>query len=240
MSVATTMSGATTMPSAEAGIVLCGGRSTRMGRDKNEVTWLGQTLLQQVVSAMEEVCSTLILVKSAPEQTLPTLVWQRPPHVLLDEVPHDGPAASARVGLDYLQRTFFSDMTISPNGEVAESKATSPIVVLTGNDSPLLQPALLRYLVARLRDQADCDAVVPGQSPSESFPLCAAYRLSSRTALVNHLEQGGRSLKGWLGRLRVDWVSDSELKMYDPDLRSLLNLNSPSDLQAAERVTDQH
>lgn len=214
------------------GMVLCGGRSTRMGQDKNEVMWAGRTLLQHVVSALEPICARLLLIKSTPEQRLPDFEVRIPVEILVDEVPHRGPAASVRVGLEALWRSFESESCASAIQPGTPTEAL-PLVLLTGNDSPLLQTPLLGYLAQRLHGHAEFDAVVPSPSAGllDSYPLCAAYRLRCRESLSLYLEQGGCSLKGWLERLRVDWVSTTELRAHDPDLRSLLNFNSPADLQ---------
>lgn len=216
------------------GLVLCGGRSTRMGQDKNEVMWAGQTFLQHVVSAFEPICTKLLLIKSTPEQCLPEFKVRIPVQILVDEIPHSGPAASLRVGLDALWRSLELESRASTI-HAGQPNETLPLVLLTGNDSPLLQTSLLSYLAQRLHDHAEFDAVVPSLSAGavESYPLCAAYRLRCRESLSLYLEQGRRSLKGWLERLQVDWVYTTELKVHDPDLRSLLNFNSPADMQSA-------
>lgn len=217
---------------AIVGIVLCGGRSRRMGQDKNFVTWNGTTLLQHVVTAMEQVCTHLVLIKADLKQALPTLETKLPLRMLVDEDPHAGPAAALRVGFEEVRRSISDHQAQEVVGTTGSSKNV-PVVLLVGNDSPLLQPALLRYLVERLRSQEECDAVVPclGTPPRDCFPLHAAYRLETSESLVLYHEQGERSLKGWLDRLRVDWVSETDLRLSDPDLGSLVNLNCPADIQ---------
>lgn len=218
------------------GIVLCGGQSTRMGQDKNQVIWAGRTFLQNVLSAVEPVCTKLLLIKSAPEQALPEFEIRIPVEILVDELPHSGPAASLHVGLEALWRSCVLESRAA-TVHSAESTETLPLVLVTGNDSPLLQTSLLSYLAHRLQEHAEADAVVPCSSTGlpESYPLCATYRLRCRESLSLYLKQGHRSLKGWLEQLRVDWVATSELKVHDPDLRSLLNFNSPADFQSAPK-----
>lgn len=204
-----------------------------MGQDKNLVTWAGLTFLQQVVTALEQVCATLVLVKSDFDQVLPDLDAKLPTHVLVDEVRHDGPASSVRVGLEFVRDWWVQNTAACSDLNASGKSESAPLVFLTGNDSPLLQSALLHFLLDRLRSDETFDAVVPCRSPSprDGFPLCAAYRLRSLETLLTYLEQGGRSLKGWLSGLRVDWVTETSLRAYDPDLRSLINLNSPQELE---------
>ncbi|RME40999.1 MAG: molybdenum cofactor guanylyltransferase, partial [Planctomycetota bacterium] len=58
------------------GLVLCGGRSRRMGRDKAWLPFGPETLLQRMVRIVGEVASPL-LVAARPDQELPHL----PPEV---------------------------------------------------------------------------------------------------------------------------------------------------------------
>jgi molybdenum cofactor guanylyltransferase len=225
------------------GVVLCGGRSSRMGRDKNFVSWAGRPLLQHVLRAMEQVCSEIILVQADFAQPLPVLELKVPMQRLVDETPGAGPAASALVGFEHLRRLRGLEPMASSVGRVGSAPHDSPTVLLTGNDSPLLRPILLRYLIQRLRADNQIDAVVPrsgvsgglGQPPTNRFPLCAAYRLRSADILSSYIQEGGRSLKGWLDRLRVDEVPEGDLRTHDPELVSLINLNTLQDLSELEK-----
>jgi molybdopterin-guanine dinucleotide biosynthesis protein A len=57
---------------AEAGIVLCGGKSTRMGSSKALLPFGSETMLQRVVRLLGKVVSPLVVV-AAVEQELPAL-----------------------------------------------------------------------------------------------------------------------------------------------------------------------
>lgn len=50
------------------GIVLAGGRSTRMGRDKASLPWGGGTLLEMVLARLVPVCTELIVVSNVPRE----------------------------------------------------------------------------------------------------------------------------------------------------------------------------
>ena len=52
------------------GIVLCGGRSSRMGRDKPWLPWRGQPVLAHVVERLGAAVDE-VLVVSAPDQVIP-------------------------------------------------------------------------------------------------------------------------------------------------------------------------
>lgn len=77
-----------------AGIVLAGGASRRMGRDKATLVVRGQTLVERVVSTVGTRCAP-VFVLAAPGQALPDL----PAQVLRDEVRGVGPLLATARGL---------------------------------------------------------------------------------------------------------------------------------------------
>ncbi|MDZ7884871.1 MAG: molybdenum cofactor guanylyltransferase [Mycobacterium sp.] len=84
-------------PSADAGlagIVLAGGASRRMGRDKATLVVRGQTLVERVVSTVGTRCAPVFVI-AAPGQALPDL----PAQVLRDEVRGVGPLLATARGL---------------------------------------------------------------------------------------------------------------------------------------------
>ena len=69
------------------------------------------------------------------------------------------------------------------------------------------------------------------------FPLCAVYSSRSQPLVANYVQNGGRSMRGLLDCLPVEWLEEPQLRQLDPDLRSLINLNTPADLAALDRHT---
>src|SRR5262249_61210321 len=62
--------------SSSAGIVLAGGRSSRMGTPKAALEWHGSTLLRRTVGILARVTDGPVLVVRAPGQALPDLPSQ--------------------------------------------------------------------------------------------------------------------------------------------------------------------
>ena len=82
-----------------AGIVLCGGKSTRMGVPKATLPFGPETMLQRVVRLLGTVVDPIVVV-GARDQELPAL----PPAVLItrDERDARGPLEGLRAGLTAL------------------------------------------------------------------------------------------------------------------------------------------
>ncbi len=77
-----------------AGIVVCGGRSSRMGRPKALLPWRGRPMVAHVVARLREVVEEVVVV-SAPDLELPALDAR----VVVDREPGLGPLAGLREGL---------------------------------------------------------------------------------------------------------------------------------------------
>ena len=80
-----------------AGILLAGGRSQRMGRDKASLPWHGSTLARRAAGLLARVAEPPVIVVCAPEQELPPLpLWVQ---IVRDPEPGLGPLAGLASGL---------------------------------------------------------------------------------------------------------------------------------------------
>lgn len=78
-----------------AGIVLCGGRSQRMGRPKALLPWFGRSMIEHVVGLLAP-CVDEVLVVTSSGLTLPASLAAR---IVVDREPARGPLAALRDGL---------------------------------------------------------------------------------------------------------------------------------------------
>src|SRR5262245_8712089 len=85
------------------GIVLCGGRSTRMGTPKLALPFGPETMLARIVRLLGEVCAPIVVV-AAHEQELPPLPADVPAEVIVarDRRPDRGPLEGLLAGLSAL------------------------------------------------------------------------------------------------------------------------------------------
>jgi molybdenum cofactor guanylyltransferase len=198
-----------------AGIVLAGGRSSRMGTPKAALEWHGSTLLRRVVGIVGRAVDGPIVVVRAPDQALPAL-----PDAV--EVVED-----AREGRGPLQ------------GLVAGLEAVrdrAPIAYVSSTDVPLLHPRFVARVIAALDD--DVDVVLPHVRGFPQ-PLSAAYR-TELADTVERLIAEDRMRPAFLFEAcrvrRLDaaaLLADPALAALDPELDSVLNLNEPADYDAA-------
>ncbi len=126
-----------------------------------------------------------------------------------DDPAHQGPLAGLAAGL-----------------QVAE---TSWVFALAC-DMPFIDPAVIERL-AQSRD--GYQAVVP-MVQGYPQPLAAFYSTSCLASALECLSGDGKhSLRELLDKLQVRYVSEDELQIADPQLRSFFDLDTPQDLQLA-------
>jgi molybdopterin-guanine dinucleotide biosynthesis protein A len=111
--------------------------------------------------------------------------------------------------------------------------AHGDVAMVAGCDQPDLEPALATMLFEHTRG---VDAVVPVLATGPEG-TCAVYRTRVAPVIQQQLEGADWSIRGLLGRLRVGWIVESELRAVDPDLRSFRNLNTYADYEAWLRLS---
>lgn len=190
-------------------IILCGGKSTRMGRDKATLPFGPEQMLQRVIRLMGEVIEYKnIVVVASSEQVLPEL----PRQVIVERDQHKdrGPLEGLAAGLRGL----------SDRADAA---------YVTACDVPLLVPEFVTRMFALLGDH---DVAVPRDG--EFFhPLAAVYRvavLPHVQALLAADRLGPRYLFEEVNARRVEL---DEMRSVDPQLLTLVNVNDPHDYQTA-------
>ncbi|MGH3584995.1 MAG: molybdenum cofactor guanylyltransferase, partial [Pseudonocardia sp.] len=198
-----------------AGIVLAGGQSSRMGRPKAALEWHGSTLLRRTTGVLARAVDGPVVVVRAPDQQLPAL----PDGIETADDPVEGlgPVQGIAVGL----------AALAGRAEVA---------FVCSTDLPFLHPVFVRRVLDAATDSTDVVLPVARGFPQ---PLAAAYRVTL-APLVADLVAAGDLRPAFLFRrcatLRLDdaaLLADPVLAAADPELDSVVNVNSPDDYRTA-------
>ena len=196
-----------------AAIVLAGGRSTRMGRDKATLMFDGAPLLARVVAAVGAVVDEVVVV-ARPEQVLPELAPLRAGVAVrhaVDAADDRGPVEGLRAGL---------------------ASCDASIVYATACDVPHLAPAFVAAVLAALRAAPDAAVAVPVVE-GRLHPLAAAYRRAPTLVAARALLAAGSArMTALVESLPHVVVPEADLRAADPTLASLTNVNTPADLDA--------
>ncbi len=191
------------------GIILAGGRSSRMGRDKASLVLDGATLLARTVAALEAVAGEVVIVR-APGQALP-LVQPRGSLVIVeDPVEGEGPLFGMATGL---------------------AAASAPVALVVGVDHPFLQPTLLRLLADRVRAGARWMLPIADGRPQ---PLCSAFARDALEVLRAHVEAGDRAPMAVAADLGMVRLPEAEWRVADPEGWSFIDVDTPEEFEAAK------
>lgn len=200
-------------------IVLAGGKSSRMGRDKALITIDGTPLLSKICNIAKQLGNRL---SSTPKN--PIYIVTPWPEKYQNLVPNDcefiqevltpgetkshGPLIGFSQGLAYLEKQELSQIDW---------------VLLLACDLPQLRLDILEDWVLELENvEEEVIACLP-KHPKGWEPLCGFYRPCCLPELLNYIHRGGRSFQQWLVSQTV-----RELSLNDPEM--LFNCNTTSDL----------
>ena len=189
-----------------AGIVLAGGKSTRMGTSKALLLFGPETMLQRVVRLLGGVVSPIVVV-AATGQELPPL----PENVIVtrDEREARGPLEGLRAGLKALPEP-------------------ASAAYVTSCDVPLLVPGFVSEMVELSRGYDVAVMEIDGFP----HPLSAIYSRSVLPHIEDLLAHDRLRPVFLYERVRTRRVDPSDITA-DPDLRTLRNLNTRDDYEQA-------
>jgi molybdopterin-guanine dinucleotide biosynthesis protein A len=206
---------------AVTGIVLAGGRSRRMGRDKAWVTLGGRPMIAWVLDALREVTETQMIVSRHTGRLESFGV-----PVVEDRWPASGPLTGLHAGL---------------------KAAPTDLCLVVACDLPLVRPALLGFLAQAIGPAHAAFAYVAERPPPPPGhfvtareaglqPLCAAYRRACIGPLEKLLQMGSMPTMALVSVVKARIIGPEEWHVVDPKGRSFLNVNRPEDVVLAARL----
>lgn len=186
------------MPAAAVtAIVLSGGQSSRMGRDKAQLSIDRETFLERAVRIARDVADDVMVIARGSQQI--------PPHTrrIDDPIENLGPLAGICEGL---------------------SASHTDLNIVMACDMPLIKPAVLRRLVESIGPEDDvCVAVVDGHASV----LCAVYRARLARLARQLLDQGERRVTALVDRVQTKRVDAAQFRDIDPNLDTFFSCDTP-------------
>jgi molybdopterin-guanine dinucleotide biosynthesis protein A len=190
-----------------------------MGTPKAALEWHGSTLLRRTVGIVARATDGPVAVVRASGQDLPDL----PRNTIVVDDPREGkgPVQGIAAGLAALR-------------DQAEA------VFVTSTDLPFLHPAFISRVLSALGPPGGPDVALPVARGYQQ-PLAAGYR-TGLAGLAERLVKEDRLRPAFLfAECQVERLDDAALladpalARLDPDLDSVLNVNTPDDYQAARK-----
>jgi molybdenum cofactor guanylyltransferase len=188
------------------GVILAGGQSRRMGRDKAFLPFGRGLLIERVIEVARQVTDGVILITNTPEQYqhfgLP---------MFSDVIPQAGSLGGIYTGL---------------------VSAKTPYSLCLACDMPFVKPEFLRLLCDTA---AEADVVVP-RNDEDFQPLCAVYSQVCREPIRQKIEASRLKITGFFDQVRVRIIEGELLARYDPHDIMFFNANTPEEYQQARRM----
>jgi len=186
------------------GIVLAGGVSRRMGRDKAFLKLAGRPLIAIVIERMAQVCAEVLVVAG-------------------DARPYVG------LGVTVVEDRF-RNVGVLGGLHAGLEAAAHELALAVGCDMPFLNPDLLRAF-ARWAEGFDVALLRQGEQVE---PLHGAYRRTCLPAIEAAIRAGWRRVVSFFPHVRVRYVTPKEVIPLDPDLRSFRNVNTPEEWETVQ------
>jgi molybdopterin-guanine dinucleotide biosynthesis protein A len=196
-----------------SGVILAGGRSTRMGIDKCTLLFQGKPLIYWPYILIKEIVDVIIISVAKGKDTGPLMrLLGDDVKFVEDEKPNMGP-------LSGIHSSF--------------KEAKGEFVAVIPCDSPLVHEDLYTRLFEVAKGH---DGAVP-KVRSFYEPLHAVYK---RSAMINAIEKvfagGELRPKATYEFMEVVPLDEDEIKKFDPELHSFFNINSFSDIASASGI----
>ncbi len=199
--------------SAVLGAVIGGGRSERYGEPKALARVGGRRIIDRVRGCLHEVVDDIVLIANDAELAASVGLEWRP----------DALSGGALAGL-------FTALQWS------RERGCHGVLAIAC-DMPFVSPALLRHVLERAALADEPDVVAPASDgPRGLEPLCAYYGDACLEAIERALGRGDRRLIGFHEHVRVALVPFDEVAVFGRPEVLFLNINTPADRAAAERL----
>ncbi len=188
------------------GIILSGGKNTRMGKNKALLEVDGKRLIDRTVCLFRSVFREVIIVTTNPLDYL-----EQETVIVTDILPEKGALGGIYTGLFY---------------------ATDEHAFVAACDMPFMNRAFLEYMAS----QADgYDIVVPAP-PDGLQPLHPIDARRCLPAIRSLLDRNRLQIKELYPGHRLLKIPPEVLRSFDPEGRMFLNVNTPEDLRNLQPV----
>lgn len=186
--------------------ILAGGRSSRMGTDKSFVRVLGRPLIEDILAQVDDLGAETLIVTNKPGD------------------------------YGYLGVPLFGDV-LPDKGALggiysAVYAATQPHVLCIACDMPFVVRPFLDYLIRLIPEG---DAIVP-RLAGEAEPFRAIYARDCLGPIRAALDAGRMRVISFFPAVHVRYVEEAEIDRFDPRHLSFFNVNTPADLEQAQRL----
>lgn len=189
-----------------SGIILSGGKSKRMGQNKAFIKINGIPIIQRIYNLFKKLFEEIIIVTNEKE-----LFLNFDAKIYSDIIPQKGALGGLYTGL------FFSSFKYS---------------FCVACDMPFLSESLITFLLNKIED--DLDVIVP-QTEDGFHPLHAIYSKRCVEPIKKIIDENKYKIIDLYPLVNVKIVNEKEFLFLDPKKESLLNINTPEELELIKK-----
>lgn len=189
------------------GIILAGGKSSRMGRNKALLDFGGRSIIERTVDLFKSIFPEVILVTNSPEEYTNLGI-----KIVTDIFPGKGSLGGIYTGI------FHSSHDYS---------------FIASCDMPFLGRELIEFLISL---KEGYDVVVPRLKDGHE-PLHALYSKNCLNQIVVMINKGDLRIIGFYPDVRVREVAEDELQPYIFIPSPFININTPEEYEDAVKRT---
>jgi FdhD protein len=182
-----------------SGVILAGGKSSRMGSNKALLPYKGGRFIEAIHRQMSEIFAEVIIVTNNPEQ-YEFLPCRKVP----DLFPDGGALAGIHSGLCH---------------------SANPAIFAVACDMPYLNNELIRHLAGR----ADIGSILIPESPDGLEPLHAVYGKGCLGAIEETMRRGEKRILSSFEHVNLTKVKVGQIARFDPAFASFSNINTPEE-----------
>lgn len=183
-------------------IILAGGKSSRMGFDKQFLTINKKRLMNIVIEKLEEEFDEIIIVTNKPEEYKDFNY-----KIITDKIAGKGPLSGIHSGL---------------------TEAKSQYAFVIGCDMPNINIDYVRHMKKDLNEE-DIEVCITRHKDGIE-PFMGFYSKSIVSKIEKYLMEDKRAIYMFLDKLKVKYIEENKARKYTQDWDMFLNLNSQEDL----------
>jgi len=178
------------------GIILAGGKSSRIGSDKGFLLLSSKTFIQYIIEAMQPLVNEIIIVSNNKDYDIYNLKRVN------DIIENAGPLAGVYSGLHH-------------------SNTKNNLVLSC--DVPLINTETLKELTDNIEENV---GVIQLESFGKTMPLIAVYKKHCENNFLELLQQGERRLRFAVKQFKVKTIIlNKELEKFTTNINTINNLN---------------
>jgi molybdopterin-guanine dinucleotide biosynthesis protein A len=191
-----------------SGIILAGGKNTRMGQNKSFLSINGERLIDKTLNLYRQIFTDIIIVTNDPL----SYIEFTDAAIATDIYRGKGPLGGIYTGLFYAKNDY---------------------AFVCPCDMPFLKKDFVDYLLAQ---NGKCDVIVP--ETAEGYqPLHAVYSRNCLPSIKRLLLMDKLKITGFYRDMQVLPISEEQIRPFNEDGSLFQNLNTPEELEKVQGRT---